>query len=138
MIDRQRLADAVRFNDTLADSGMGFVEILAALGINVEDATHVADQRGARAWAHMNGLPFGPYNPFVTACGATCTGTSGIAATNGVTPWMTTTAPVVGGETITLELVIFDGSDQIVPTSAVLDNFQWSDADAPVATVVKP
>ena len=64
--------------------------------------------------AQANGLPLGPYNPFVALCGATCTGTGAIAAVNGVTPWMTTTAPVLGGETITLDLLVFDASDQIV------------------------
>jgi hypothetical protein len=47
---------------------------------------------------------------------------------NGVgagTGWLTTTAPVVGGETITLEFVIGDISDGYYDSTVLIDNFAW-------------
>ena len=48
-----------------------------------------------------------------------------LANTGGATSWLTTTAPVVGGETITLELMVFDVSDNIFDSLVLLDNFHW-------------
>lgn len=48
-----------------------------------------------------------------------------IANTGGSTPWLTTTAPVVPGEVITLELMIFDVSDGTFDSLVLYDNFQW-------------
>lgn len=44
----------------------------------------------------------------------------------GATKWLSTTAPVVPGETITLKFVIWDTSDQILDSLVLLDNFKWS------------
>jgi hypothetical protein len=44
----------------------------------------------------------------------------------GSTGWLTTTAPVVPGETITLRFIIFDEGDHIYDSSVLIDNFQWS------------
>ncbi|MEM9452875.1 MAG: choice-of-anchor L domain-containing protein [Myxococcota bacterium] len=41
------------------------------------------------------------------------------------TGWLTTTAGVTGGETITVVFAIFDLSDSILDSYAFLDNFQW-------------
>ena len=54
---------------------------------------------------------------------------TGMAATNPApgagTPWLTVTAPVVPGETIELDLMIFDVSDGIYDSVVLFDNFQW-------------
>jgi len=54
--------------------------------------------------------------------------------TGGATKWLTTTAPVVPGETMTLELMIFDVSDNILDSLTLLDNFQWSITPSAVGT----
>ena len=53
----------------------------------------------------------------------------------GGTVWLTTTAPVVPGEIITLDLMIFDVSDGILDSLALMDNFQWSINASGVGTV---
>jgi hypothetical protein len=47
-------------------------------------------------------------------------------ATGGGTKWLTTKAPVVPGEVITLDLMVFDVSDHRLDSLAILDNFRWS------------
>ncbi|MCC6521990.1 MAG: choice-of-anchor L domain-containing protein [Polyangiaceae bacterium] len=65
-------------------------------------------------------------------CGPCPFGTASLAGTGfdqvqgGSTEWLTTDAPIVPGETITLELVVFDVSDHIYDTLVLLDNFRWS------------
>lgn len=51
------------------------------------------------------------------------------------TKWLTTTAGVKPGETMTLVLAIFDMSDSILDSYAFVDNFQWGcDGDQPPST----
>jgi hypothetical protein len=40
--------------------------------------------------------------------------------------WLTTTAPVIPGETITLELTIGDVGDGYYDSTVLIDAFQWS------------
>lgn len=49
-----------------------------------------------------------------------------LSSTGGGTKWLTTTAPVVPGETMTIEFMVFDVSDHILDSLTILDNFQWS------------
>jgi putative metal-binding protein len=64
----------------------------------------------------------------------TCPGGSGLLAgtgmdvssTGGGTVWLQTTAPIVGGEIMVLELMVFDVSDGILDSLSLLDNFEWS------------
>lgn len=53
-----------------------------------------------------------------TYCSTTSTG-------GGATGWLTTKAPVKGGETITLQFLIWDTGDQNWDSSVIVDNFQW-------------
>ncbi len=46
--------------------------------------------------------------------------------TGGATVWLVTTAPVVPGETMTLELMVFDVTDDILDSLTLIDNFAWS------------
>jgi len=43
----------------------------------------------------------------------------------GATGWLTTKAPVTGGETITLQFIIWDTGDQNWDSSVLVDNLQW-------------
>jgi len=43
----------------------------------------------------------------------------------GGTGWLTTTAPVTPGETMTLRFILFDEGDHIFDSAVLLDNFQW-------------
>ena len=52
--------------------------------------------------------------------------------TGGGTGWLVTSGNVVGGEVITLRIAIWDTSDSILDSIAIIDNFQWSvDASMP-------
>jgi hypothetical protein len=55
---------------------------------------------------------------------ADLTGT-GFDAGGGATKWITMAAPIVRGETITLDLSIFDVSDDAVDSAVLLDGFAW-------------
>ena len=55
-------------------------------------------------------------------------------ANGGGTTWLTTDSPVVSGETITLDLVIFDVGDHAYDSLVLLDNFRWSLNTAVVGT----
>ncbi|HHH30851.1 MAG TPA: hypothetical protein ENK57_21245 [Polyangiaceae bacterium] len=46
--------------------------------------------------------------------------------TGGGTVWLQTTAPVVPGETMVLEMMVFDVSDNILDSLVLLDAFEWS------------
>jgi hypothetical protein len=43
----------------------------------------------------------------------------------GATVWLTTQAPVKGGEEVTLRFAIWDTGDQLWDSTALIDNFQW-------------
>ena len=57
-----------------------------------------------------------------------------LSNTGGGTTWLTTTAPVVPGETITLEFMVFDVSDNVLDSLVLLDGFQWSIDPSQVGT----
>ncbi|HEX8793482.1 MAG TPA: choice-of-anchor L domain-containing protein [Polyangiaceae bacterium] len=56
----------------------------------------------------------------------------------GATGWLTTTAPVKGGETITLQFIVWDTGDANWDSSVLVDDFQWSGTPEPVHTVHAP
>ncbi len=58
----------------------------------------------------------------------------GSPCTGGGTVWLETTAPVVPGETMVIELMVFDVSDGILDSLTVLDAFEWSLDSASVGT----
>jgi hypothetical protein len=51
-------------------------------------------------------------------------------ASGGATAWLTTDAPVVPGEIVVLDLMIFDVSDNNVDSMVLLDNFRWKTMSA--------
>mgnify|MGYP000907104957 FL=1 len=56
------------------------------------------------------------------------TGTGYTYGPGGGTVWLTTTAPVVPGETIRLRFATWDTSDMLLDSIVLLDNFRWSAA----------
>ena len=54
----------------------------------------------------------------------------------GATGWLTSTAPVKGGETITLQLIIWDTGDANWDSSVLVDHVQWY--GTPTAAGTKP
>jgi hypothetical protein len=61
---------------------------------------------------------------------ADCGGKQGGASTG----WLHTTAPVKGGETITIRFAVWDTNDPELDSTVLIDNFQWSSDDADVGT----
>jgi hypothetical protein len=57
-----------------------------------------------------------------------------LGSTGGGTVWLQTTAPVVAGETMSLEMMVFDVSDGILDSLVLLDAFEWSLDTAGVGT----
>lgn len=85
------------------------------------------------------GQPVSVNNGFFQDCGGngkncgTCpfgaaalVGTGFDQVSGGATEWLTTDAPVVPGETMTLDLMLFDVGDHIYDSDVLLDNFRWS------------
>ncbi len=54
----------------------------------------------------------------------------------GGTGWLTTSGNVNGGEIITLRIVLWDTSDPILDSLALMDNFQWSIEPSDPGTVI--
>ncbi len=50
-----------------------------------------------------------------------------MVADAGGTAWLTTEAPVVPGETIVLDFLIWDTGDSELDSLVLLDNFRWLD-----------
>ncbi len=73
-------------------------------------------------------------------CGACPNGVAELVGTGmdsvngGGTAWLTTDAPIVPGETMVLELMVFDVTDHIYDSLALLDNFRWALTAAVVGT----
>lgn len=84
-------------------------------GCNVPDGPHVVATCGSGV-SELAGTGFGaPLDVY-------CTDTSTPGASTG---WLTSSSPVTPGETITLELMIWDTGDQNYDSSVLLDHFQW-------------
>lgn len=56
----------------------------------------------------------------------------------GSTGWLETSAPVVPGETIQMELAIWDASDRVWDSIVLVDDFTWSGTTATIQTGVAP
>ncbi len=52
----------------------------------------------------------------------------------GMTGWLTTQAPAQPGETITIDLIIWDTGDQYYDSSVILDNWTWKPHPVAVST----
>jgi hypothetical protein len=56
---------------------------------------------------------------------AWCPQSSKTSTNGGATGWLTSQAPIEGGETFTLEFMIWDTGDGVLDSSVLLDNFEW-------------
>ena len=52
----------------------------------------------------------------------------------GGTGWITTEAPIVPGETITVQFMVWDSSDPIYDSGAIIDFFRWQQKSLPNPT----
>ncbi len=52
----------------------------------------------------------------------------------GATGWLETKAPVLPGETITLDFMIWDTGDNALDSSALIDNFRWEAGETTIKT----
>ncbi len=67
------------------------------------------------------------------------TGTGYENGTGGGTGWLTTTAPVAPGETISLRFIIFDEGDHIYDSAVLIDNFRWlSGSTSSTPSTIRP
>ena len=82
----------------------------------------------SRLWA-MQACPYGTNE---------LSGFANDLADSGGTSWLKTSAPVVGGEIITLRFTIWDTSDSILDSSVLLDNFVWLIEPTGVGTIQDP
>ncbi len=55
----------------------------------------------------------------------------------GGTGWMTTTAPVVPGEIMVIEFMVWDSSDGIYDSAAIFDYFRWQQASVATPSTVR-
>lgn len=65
------------------------------------------------------------------------TGTGYDGNVGGGTGWLTVVVPVDPGDTIELELTVYDVSDGIYDSTVVLDGFEWSTSDIDIPTIVR-
>ncbi len=77
------------------------------------------------------GCPAGTNDLINTGMG----GTNGALNDGGGTVWLTTTSPIVSGENMTIEFMIWDTGDHLWDSAAILDNFKWDVNTATVGTV---
>jgi hypothetical protein len=83
--------------------------------------------------AELGGTGFGVVKDWCAAY--SFGGGGGKSTTNGgATGWLTSSAPVKGGETFTLEFMIWDTGDGILDSSVLLDNFTWAEGEVTTNT----
>ncbi len=56
----------------------------------------------------------------------------------GATEWLYTSAPVVGGEEITVHFAVWDQGDHVWDSTALIDNWRWSVHTSDIATGAEP
>jgi hypothetical protein len=54
-----------------------------------------------------------------------CVGSNEKSTNGGATGWLTSQAPIQGGETFTIEFMIWDTGDGVLDSSVLVDNFKW-------------
>jgi MYXO-CTERM domain-containing protein len=66
------------------------------------------------------------------------TGTTFDGGLGGGTGWLMVVVPVDPGDTIDLEMTIYDRSDGSYDSAVLIDDFEWSEADIDTPTIVEP
>jgi hypothetical protein len=93
-----------------------------------------------RARPGVSTCPAGPSELAGTGFGSTgqfCPG-GGTSVSGGATGWLSSQAPVMAGETFTLDLMIWDTGDGELDSSVLLDNFQWVGGKVVVTSTGRP
>lgn len=80
--------------------------------------------------AELAGTGFGIEGPWC----APYSDSSAKTVNGGATGWLTSKAPVVPGETFTLEFFIWDTGDAVLDSSVLLDNFNWVEGEVQTTT----
>jgi hypothetical protein len=57
---------------------------------------------------------------------------------HGATSWLETTSPVIPGETITIQFMIWDTGDHVLDSSVLIDNWQWDVKPTTSASTGRP
>ena len=57
---------------------------------------------------------------------------------NGATSWLQTKAPVIPGETITIQFMVWDTGDHILDSSVLIDNWRWDAKGTTAPTTDRP
>src|SRR5690606_23685268 len=65
-------------------------------------------------------------------------GTCDWQSCGGATGWLYTTAPVVGGEHITIQFSVWDQGDHVWDSTLLVDNWRWSVDPSNIETGVEP
>jgi hypothetical protein len=71
------------------------------------------------------------YEAFDAPCGVN-------SSIGGATGWITTEAPILPGEIITIQFAAWDSSDGIYDSAAILDNFHWLTGSLPNPKTSRP
>lgn len=120
-----------QFNDT-------FLALLTSMAVGIPADKNISfDAMGGRVDVN---------NGFFEVCSGCASGDATLAATGYTTPqvpvgdagatnWLTTSSPIVGGETFTIEYMIFDVADHSWDSLVLLDSFVWSVNPSAVGTV---
>jgi hypothetical protein len=86
----------------------------------------VCDPNGIGSYALVCGGCKAPPNPYCPSGTAELAGTGfDIWGDGGGTSWLQTTAPVTGGEELTVRFAIWDVGDTALDSTAVVDKFEW-------------
>jgi len=83
------------------------------------------------------GNPISINNVLFNTFGNALAGTGYDNGIGGSTGWLTTTVPLVPGETITIRFVIYDEGDHIYDSDVLLNNFRWLEFQPGVGPVTE-
>jgi len=112
------------YPDYLCNGGSQFVDFFLAL-VQGSSPDLPADGNVALVGGNPVSAVFVPFD----YCSGCPNGTGGLTGTgytgHAITDWHTAEIPVVGGETITLDLMTFDVGDWVVDSVVLLDGMRW-------------
>jgi hypothetical protein len=83
------------------------------------------------------GNPISINNVLFNTFGNALAGTGYDNGVGGSTGWLTTTVPLVPGETITIRFVIYDEGDHVYDSDVLLNNFRWLEFQPGVGPVTE-
>lgn len=112
------------YPDYVCNGGSQFVDFFLAL-VQGSSPDLPADGNVALVGGNPVSTVFVPFD----YCSGCPNGTGGLAGTgytgHAITNWHTAEIPVVGGETLTLDLMTFDVGDWVVDAVVLLDGMRW-------------